>query len=595
MMKKISSIFLIIYTCLLLVVFLSSCSDSQDTLNNTTTETVTTEKIYKTSGTCNDTVKWKYDASTSTFSYLGTGKITNADGIVESEESYWAGIAENIRFEEGITDAEKITFWIFDKIKSVYIPASYIGTIPKTEYIEKFIVAENNPKYSSDEYGVLFNQNKTEIIRFPKCSPIEFYEIPEGVTNISNDAFKESKNLKTVTVPESLEGILSTKFKESSVYLNPQNWEEDVFYVGDCLVEVDRETKAENIVIREGTRKIEAYAFSWCDNVKSITIPDSVEVIGPQAFVSCSSLEKVYIGSGVKDMSGSPFDFEIEGLPCSKLKSIDVSDNNKHFRSVDGVLFSKDMAKLIQYPYGKTQKEYTVPDSVTCIYPGAFRYCNGLTKLIIGKGITVIDFIMLYGNDNIETVVLPDTLTKLDAGAFKYSGIKYIDIPDSVTYLGSEAMTGCSRLETVNIGKGVSYIDNCAIGSGVLKAVNVDRENKYFTSENGVLYNKDKTELCIYPVNAEGKVYRIPDSVKVIWPGAIGNSNYLEKIYVGEKTEKIGNGNFYGYKNEYYDDYRTQTTYEIYYDGTEKQWNKLFASEYEREDIDTSKLHFAQK
>ncbi len=593
MMKNTLTIFLSICVCLLFVIFVSSCSNSQANLIDETSVAIVTEKTYNTSGTCNDTVKWKYDASTSTFSYFGTGKITNVDGIVESEESYWAGIAENIRFEEGITDAEEHTFWIFDKIKSVYIPASYIGTIPKTEYIEKFIVAENNPKYSSDEYGVLFNQDKTEIIRFPKCSPIEFYKIPEGVTNISNDAFKESKNLKTVTVPESLEGISRTTFKESSVYTNPQNWEEDVFYVGDCLVEVDWETKAENIVIREGTRKIEAYAFSWCDNVKSITIPDSVVVIGAQAFVNCSSLEKIYIGSGVEDISGSPFYFEIEGLPCSQLKNIEVSKDNKYFTSVDGVLFSKDMTRLIQYPYGKTQKEYTVPDSVTYIHPGAFRYCNGITKLTIGKGIAVIDFIMLFGNDNIETVVLPNTLTKLDCGAFKYSGIKYIDIPDSVTYLGSEAMMGCSRLETINIGKGVSYIDNCAIGSDVLKAVNVDRENKYFTSENGVLYSKDKTELCIYPVNAEGKVYRIPDSVKVIRPGAIGDSNYLEKIYVGEKTEKIGNGNFYSYKNEYYEDYRTQTTYEIYYDGTEKQWNKLFASEYEREDIDKTKIHFS--
>ncbi len=593
MVKKVLNVFLFVCICLFSVTALSSCSYSKGDLTGTTTEVLDTEETYKTSGTCNDTVKWKYDASTSTFCYFGTGKITNSDGIVEKEESYWAGIAENIRFEEGITGAEEHTFWIFGKIKSIHIPASYIGVIPKTEYAEKFIVAGNNPKYSSDEYGVLFNQDKTEIIRYPQGSPIEIYEIPEGVLRIRGTAFDGSKNLKTVTIPESIESISITTFEKSSVYTNPKNWKDGVFYADDRLVKVDCDTKAENIVVKDGTHKIEAYAFSMCDNVKSITIPDSVKIIGEQNFVNCSSLERIYIGSGVEDISGSPFYFETDGMPCSQLKSIDVSKDNKYFTSVDGVLFSKDMTSLIQYPYGKTQKEYTVPDSVTYIHPGAFRYCNGLTKLTVGKGITVIDFIMLYGNYNIETVVLPNTLTKLDGGAFKYSGIKYIDIPDSVTYLGSEAMTGCSRLETVNIGKGVSYIDNCAISNNALKAVNVDPENKFFTSENGILYNKDKTELCIYPVNAEGTIYRIPESVKEIRPSAIENSKYLKKVYVGKNVEIVGNCNFYGYKNEYSEDYITQTTYDIYYDGTEKQWNKLFESEYERKYIDKTKIHFS--
>lgn len=410
----------------------------------------------------------------------------------------------------------------------------------------------------------------------------------------SRDVSADTTNEPTITESTyKTNDISSTTIKETSVNTNPEKWEDDMLYADDRLLKVHRDTKDENIVVKEGTRIIEAHAFSRCDNIKSITIPDSVEVIGAQAFVNCPSLERIYIGSGVEDISGSPFYFDIEGLPCSKLKRIDVSKDNKYFTSVDGVLFSKDMTKLIQYPYGNPQEEYTVPDSVTYIHPGAFRYCNELVKLTIGKGITVIDFIMLYGNDNIETVVLPDTLTKLDGGAFKYSGIKYINIPDSVTYLGSEAMTGCSRLETVNIGKGVSYIDNWAISSDVLKSVNVDPNNKHYTSKNGILYNKDKTELCIYPVNAKGKVYRIPDSVKIIRPGAIDNSNYLEQIYVGKNIKEIGNSNFYGYKNEYYEDYRTQTTYEIYYDGTEKQWNELFVSEYEREEIDKTKIHFS--
>lgn len=433
-MKKALNIFLPVCLCLLLAVFLPSCSDSQDNLIDTSKETLTAEETYATSGICNDTVEWRYDASTSTFCFFGTGKVTF--GHIKKDMSHWISTAEKVRFEEGITDAEYSVFSYFVECKSVYIPASYIGTVPKTERVEKIIVADNNPAYSSDENGVLFNQDKTEIICFPACSPIEVYEIPEGVTTIGVGAFDKSVNLKNVVIPNSISGISRGAFQESSVYLNPENWEDGLFYVGDCLVEADWETNVEHIVVREGTRRIEAHAFVYCENIKSITIPDSVEIIGAQAFESCSSLENIYIGSGVREIGSAPFVFDVEGLPCINLESIEVSDENENYTSVDGVLYNKEMTTLIQYPIGRKQQEYVIPDTVTTIGYGAFCYCDELTKLTVGKGITVIDYCLLFGCDNIETVILPDTLTKIDSGAFKYSGIKYIDIPDSVTYLG---------------------------------------------------------------------------------------------------------------------------------------------------------------
>lgn len=590
--KKFSTVFLPVCICLLPVIFLSSCSDSQDNLIDTTTEVLVTEKTYKTSGICNDTVNWRYDASTSTFYFLGTGKIDDSDGII-SDEGHWARIAENVRFEEGITDAEEHTFWYFNKFKTLYLPASYTGTLPQVNYIEKYIVDENNPKYYSDEYGVLFNRDKTEIIRYPQGSPMDIYEIPEGVTDILNGAFDGSKNLKTVIIPNSVNTVSRTTFEKSGIYINPENWEEDIFYAGDRLVKVDWDTQAENIIVKDGTRKIEAHAFASCDNIKSITIPDSVENIGAQAFESCSSLESIYIGSGVEEIGGAPFMFDVEGHPCISLNNIEVSKDNKNYVSVDGVLFNKEMTELIQYPIGKKQKEYIIPDSVTKLGYGAFCYCDELKKLTVGKGITEIDYCLLFGCDNIETVILPETLTKLDGGAFKYSGIKYIDIPDSVIHLGCEAMTGCRRLETVNIGKGVSYIHEWAISSSSLKKINVDPLNKQFSSRDGVLYNKDKTELIKYPSDKIGDVYRIPDSVKAIKCGAITQANNLDKIYVGQNIKTIEECNFYESVEDPELDFHIETNYEIYYNGTEKQWTELFIDEYEREHIDKSKIYYS--
>lgn len=589
-MKKSLIIFWGVCVCLSLAVFLSSCSDSEDTSVDTTTERIAEETTYNTIGTYNKTINWRYDESTSTFFVYGTGKIKRADGIIHGDESHWSEIAENIYFEEGITDSDEHYFHHFVNAETLYLPSSYNGVLPEIKNIEKYIVAENNPKYSSDEYGVLFNQDKTEMIRFPKCSPVETYKIPDGVTGIYSDTFEGSKTLKTVIIPKTLETVSSTAFKESSLYLNPENWKGDVFYVGDCLVEVNWQTKAENIIVKEGTRKIEAHAFTNCENIKSIIIPDSVEIIGAQAFESCSSLESIYIGSGVKSIGKAPFVFDIEGSPCSNLKNIEVSKENKNYISIDGVLFNKEMTELIQYPIGKKQKEYVIPDSVTSIGYGAFCYCDELIKLTVGKGIAVIDYCLLFGCDNIETVILPETLTKIDSGAFKYSGVKYIDIPDSVTYLGCEAMSACPRLETVNIGKSVSFIHEWAIGGSSLEKINVDSENEYFTSEKGVLFNKDKTELWLYPENRGGEEYHIPSSVKTIKAGAIMRAKNLKKIYVGSGVEKIEECNFYDSIEDPELDFRLETNYEIYYDGTEKQWKDLFVNEYEREYIDKKRV-----
>lgn len=401
--------------------------------------------------------------------------------------------------------------------------------------------------------------------------------------DISNNSTTEKNTTRK-------EDLSNTASDESTVYLNPKNWEDTLIYEGDSLVQVDWETTAEHIIVKDGTKSISSHAFNQCQNIKSITLPDTVKTIGTRAFESCSSLETIYIGSGVEKIEDMPFVFDVEGLPCSSLKSIKVSKDNKYYTSVDGVLFNKEMTELIQYPIGKKQKEYVIPDSVTKIGNGAFRYCNELTKLTVGKGITVIDDPLLFDCENIETVILPDTLTKLDDGAFKYSGIKYIDIPDSVTYLGCEAMTGCERLETVNIGKGVSFIHEAAIWSPVLKAVNVDSENKHFADADGILFNKDKTELWLYPPNKSGKEYHIPESVKTIKYRAINQANNLDKIYVGSNVITIEQSNFYESDENYESEYITK--YEIVYDGTKNQWNKLFTNEYEREYIDKEKIKY---
>ncbi len=167
---------------------------------------------------------------------------------------------------------------------------------------------------------------------------------------------------------------------------------------------------------------IGAYAFRGCTSLTSITIPDSVTSIGNGAFEYCRSLTSVTIPNSVTSIGDSAF------YNCSKLTNINVNDNNKAYKSIDGNLYSKDGKTLIQYPIGKTDTSFSIPDSVTRIGISAFEGCRSLTSIMIG-----------------------DSVTSIMSGAFiDCSSLTSITIPDSVTSIGDSAFYGCTSLKTIN-------------------------------------------------------------------------------------------------------------------------------------------------
>ena len=123
-----------------------------------------------------------------------------------------------------------------------------------------------------------------------------------------------------------------------------------------------------------------------------------------------------------------------------------------------------------------------------------------------------------------------------------------ITIPDNVTSIGSRAFYYCSMLTEVTIGKGVSNIGASAFedSSNLLSAINVSTENSYFSSLDGVLYNKEKTELICYPAGRSETSYTIPNSVKVIGDSAFFWCNSLSSITIPNSVKSIGNSAFSG-------------------------------------------------
>ena len=311
------------------------------------------------------------------------------------------------------------------------------------------------------------------------------------------------------------------------------------------------------------------WAFSYCDGLTSVTIPNSVTSIGKSAFWACG-LTSVVIPNSVTSIGERAFYY------CSGLTSIDVASDNSNYCSVDGVLFNKDKTTLIQYPGGK-QGAYTIPNSVTSIGNYAFYYCTGLTSVTIPNSVTSIGDSAFDHCTGLTSITIPNSVTSIGNLAFLYcTGLTSVTIPNSVTSIGEGAFAHCYGLTSVTIGNSVTSIGNQAflyctgltsvtipnsvtsIGEGAFNGVkNIVYSGSATGSPwgarlvngyvDGYLVYSDETKkylfACFY--TATGDIV-IPNSVTSIGTEAFYNCSGLTSVTIPNSVTSIGDYAFRG-------------------------------------------------
>jgi hypothetical protein len=242
------------------------------------------------------------------------------------------------------------------------------------------------------------------------------------------------------------------------------------------------------------------YAFHWCSDLTSVTIPNGVITIEEEAFYGCARLTSITIPRSVASIGKLAFWY------CHNLTSISVEDGNKVYDSrnnCNAIIETKTNRLIVGCNNTK------IPDNITTIESRAFDGCNGLTSLTIPNSVVSIGFEAFRGCGGLTSIIIPNSVTSIGGYAFRdcsgltdvtissslnnleegtfmgCSNLTSIIIPDSVTTIGYRVFHGCSHLTSITIPSSVTQIENAFVECSRLTSIHCQMKeplliNRYY-------------------------------------------------------------------------------------------------------------------
>lgn len=450
---------------------------------------------------------------------------------------------------EGCTSLTELTFpdsvsAIHDRafarctgLTEVYLSPNVVqmgkGVFASTKCVVK--VDENNQYYSNDDYGVLYNKSKSELIMASPNMEAQ-YTIPETVTHIGESAFVDCTQLTDITIPGSVtdigayafsgcSGLTSVSIPQSVTEIQEATFSGCTGLTSVTIAQSGMPTRS----VAAGLVEIGDSAFSGCSNLLQVTMPDTVTKIGESAFYGCSSLTTLHFSEALSFVG--PYAFE----GCSSLTFTEY-ENAKYLGDADhpymilmactatdisACQIHEDTRIIYDYAfYGcNNLTEIVIPDSVRGIGRYAFAYCSGVTSVTVGSGVSSIgedafntcsglqnggqvhirdmaawcqiDFAdedanpaswshdIYMDGKSVTVLQIPEGITQIKPYAFYYCDkIDALDLPESVTEIGYRAFTDYS-MEHIVYGGNADQWEQLIIAEGwSFHAVNLHYETR---------------------------------------------------------------------------------------------------------------------
>lgn len=410
-----------------------------------------------------------------------------------------------------------------DKVSIIRCSTSASGTIQIPSAIEHMPVADISDFAFYDCKDITKLVIPTSVTRignsaFENCSGLAGVTIPSSVKKIGVSAFSNCTALYTVNLPSDVV-IMQKAFNNTAIYNTPSKWQNGVLYIGKHLIKSQSDIK--NLTVKSGTFTIADYAIDSCKSLENISLPSSLTRIGSNAFEECIRLTSLTIPNSVKSIGDYAFEYCI-GLSsviipksvtnigtsifcnCLQLESIKVDSANSYFKDINGVLFNKSATKLYCYPIGNEAKDYSIPATVTEIGKNAFSYAPYLCSVAVPNGVQSIGVSAFY-----ECI-----------------GLSKLNLPSSITNIGAFSFNNCKAL----------------------KEISIDSNNKNYSSYQGILYNKSKTEIISVPQGISGNVY-IAEGINEISNSLFSSCENLKSINLPVGITAIRDSAFYNCTN----------------------------------------------
>ncbi len=557
------------------------------------------------------------------FSYCnGLERVTIPDSVTSIGDYafYDCDILTNVTMGRGVTSIGSYAF------NSGSLKAVYITDLVAWCNID-FEGISSNPLYCARSL-YLNNSSVTELVipdsvtdirnfTFSNCDKITSITIPSSVTSIGKEAFNNCTSLTSITIPDSVTSIGENAFyynsnvtsvkmgkgvqsvgngafagcsKIENVYItdltswchiefgnagaNPVNFAEKLYL---------NNTYVTTLTIPDSVTVIGDFAFYNYDSLRTVTLSDSVTSIGKSAFYDCDQLRTFTFGNGVENIGTYAFS------ECDVLRTLALPDSVteigeyafQNSDSLNTVTLGNNVLKIGAYAFSDciALRSISIPDSTESIGECAFYHCTSLKTVMLGQNLLSIGSSCFYQCTSLEEIVLPDSLTSLGGYAFYHcsmlksvafgsglanisssafyscTSLESVTIPGDVIRINSNAFYGCKELRDLVIEDGVMYIDDSAF-SGCTSLADIVIPDSVISLGYRAFNNcSSASSLSIgYGLKTisqyafEGCVSLtevvIPDDVITIERNAFTSCTELVNVTLGEKVATIGDNAF---------------------------------------------------